>query len=95
MRINFSGAPLPGRPFSERPMTFCRPEDVSTFAGILDLIAVETGERAPREHWQEKAGGLRHRPPNAPRGNGISTWQPPARAVRTNRIYSSDQREPY
>ncbi len=52
MRIDFSGAPLCARPFSEKPMTFCQPADVGTFAGILDLIAVETGERAAREHWQ-------------------------------------------
>ncbi len=52
MRIDFSGSPLRGRPFSEKPMTFCPAQDLNAWAGILDLIAVETGERAPREHWQ-------------------------------------------
>ncbi len=52
MRLDFSGSPLRGRPFSEKPMTFCKPEDVTTLAGLIDLIAIETGERAAREHWQ-------------------------------------------
>ncbi len=52
MRINFSGAPLHARPFSEKPMTFCQPADLGTFAGMLDLIAIETGESTAREHWQ-------------------------------------------
>jgi phenylacetate-CoA ligase len=54
MRIDFSKAPIKNRAFSEKPMTFIDQSSKDFFAGIIDLIAIETGSRVAREHWQQK-----------------------------------------
>jgi phenylacetate-CoA ligase len=54
MRIDFSKAPIKNRAFSEKPMTFIDQPSKDFFAGIIDLIAIETGNRIAREHWQQK-----------------------------------------
>jgi phenylacetate-coenzyme A ligase PaaK-like adenylate-forming protein len=54
MRIDFSKAPIKNRAFSQKPMTFIDQSSKDFFAGIIDLIAIETGNRIAREHWQQK-----------------------------------------
>ena len=43
---------LPIERFSEKPMTFIDTEIKNYFSNMLDLIAVETGNRKAREYWQ-------------------------------------------
>jgi phenylacetate-CoA ligase len=52
MRLEFSQLPLANRAFSDKPMTFCEPESLGKLAEIIDLIAIETGNRKACEHWQ-------------------------------------------
>ena len=54
MRFDFSTLPLKNRAFSEKPMTFIDPEAKNSLAAIIDLVAIETGNRAAREYWQHK-----------------------------------------
>lgn len=54
MRFDFSTLPLKNRAFSERPMTFIDQEAKGLLTAIIDLVAIETGHRAAREHWQRK-----------------------------------------
>ena len=54
MRFDFSKVPLKNRAFSEKPMTFIDEEAKNVLAAIIDLVAIETGNRAAREHWQHK-----------------------------------------
>lgn len=54
MRFDFSDLPLKSRAFSEKPMTFIDPAPKNFLAAITDLVAVETGNRTAREHWQLK-----------------------------------------
>ena len=54
MRFDFSKVPLKNRAFSEKPMTFIDPAPKNFLAAIIDLVAIETGNRAAREHWQHK-----------------------------------------
>jgi phenylacetate-CoA ligase len=54
MRFDFSKVPLKNRAFSEKPMTFIDPEPKNFLAAIIDLVAIESGNRAAREHWQNK-----------------------------------------
>ena len=54
MRFNFSELPLKNRAFSEKPMTFIDPEPKHFLASIIDLMAIETGNRTAREYWQRK-----------------------------------------
>ena len=54
MRFDFSKVPLKNRAFSEKPMTFIDQEAKNFLAAIIDLVAIETGNRAAREHWQHK-----------------------------------------
>jgi len=52
MRLDFSRLPLTNRAFSERPMTFCDPQSISVLSAVIELIAIETGDRKARERWQ-------------------------------------------
>jgi phenylacetate-coenzyme A ligase PaaK-like adenylate-forming protein len=54
MLFDFSTAPLKNRAFSERPMTFIEQEPKNTLAAIMDVVAIETGNRAARTYWQQK-----------------------------------------
>ena len=54
LHLDFSQAPLKNRSFSEKPMSFIE-ETPKTFLGsIIELVAIETGNRTAREHWQCK-----------------------------------------
>jgi phenylacetate-coenzyme A ligase PaaK-like adenylate-forming protein len=53
MRLDFSDMPIKDRAFSEKPMTFCDPEPKNFLSAILDIAAIETGNPAPRRHWQD------------------------------------------
>ena len=52
MKIDFSQLPLTNRAFGEKPMQFCETGHKNVLSSIIDLIAVETGDRKAREHWQ-------------------------------------------
>src|SRR5579863_5096014 len=54
MTFDFSRAPLKNRAFSERPMTFIDQEPKNFLAAIIDLLAIETGNRTARDYWQKK-----------------------------------------
>ena len=54
MRFDFSSLPLKNRAFSERPMAFMDQEAKNFLSAILDLAAIETGNRAARELWQQR-----------------------------------------
>jgi len=53
MKFDFSQLPLKNRAFSEKPMTFCDKEPKQFLSTIIDLIAIETGNRKARENWQK------------------------------------------
>ena len=52
MRIDFSEVPLKNKAFSERPMLFIDETPKTFLSMIIDLIAIETGNREARENWQ-------------------------------------------
>jgi phenylacetate-CoA ligase len=54
MSLDFSTLPFKNRAFSERPMTFIDEAPRNHLHAIIDLIAIETGNRTAREHWQRK-----------------------------------------
>jgi phenylacetate-CoA ligase len=54
MPFDFSKMSLKNRAFSEKPMTFIDQETKYCLSTIIDLVAIETGNRAAREHWQQK-----------------------------------------
>jgi len=54
MRIDFSEVPLKNRAFSEKPMSFVDEEPKTFLSAIIDVAAIETGNRTAREHWQHK-----------------------------------------
>src|SRR5271169_1305112 len=54
MRFNFSSLPIKNRAFSETPLTFVDQQSKSFLSAIMDLILIETGNRAAREYWQQK-----------------------------------------
>jgi phenylacetate-coenzyme A ligase PaaK-like adenylate-forming protein len=54
LRFDFSEAPLKNRAFSDEPMSFIDEAAKNALATIIDLVAIETGNRAAREHWQQK-----------------------------------------
>jgi phenylacetate-CoA ligase len=54
MGFDFSKIPLKNRAFSENPMTFIDQEPKHFLGAIIDLVAIETGNRTAREHWQDK-----------------------------------------
>src|SRR5581483_9033383 len=53
MRWDFSDLPLKDTAFSGRPMTFIDQEPKNFLAAMMDVIAIETGNRTAREHWQQ------------------------------------------
>jgi phenylacetate-coenzyme A ligase PaaK-like adenylate-forming protein len=53
MRIDFSQTELMDNAFSDRPMTFCDPAPKNFLLAVLDLVAIETGNRRARENWQK------------------------------------------
>jgi phenylacetate-CoA ligase len=68
MPFNFSNIPLKNRAFSEKPMTFIDEETKYFLAAIIDLVAIETGNRTAREYWQHKQlqNLLQHAAQNSP-----------------------------
>jgi phenylacetate-coenzyme A ligase PaaK-like adenylate-forming protein len=54
MQFDFSKLPLKNRAFSEKPMTFIDRGPKNLLASMIDLIAIETGNRVAREYWQYK-----------------------------------------
>ncbi len=54
MRLDFSSLPLKNRAFSDKPFTFIDEASKSFLSVILNLAAIETGDRRPRECWQQK-----------------------------------------
>jgi phenylacetate-CoA ligase len=52
--LDFSEAPLKNRAFSDKPMSFVDEAPKTFLSAIIDLVAIETGNRAAREHWQHK-----------------------------------------
>jgi hypothetical protein len=54
MLLNLSELPFKNRAFSGKPMTFIDQAPKNFLAAIVDLIAIETGNRAAREYWQNE-----------------------------------------
>jgi phenylacetate-CoA ligase len=54
MRFDFSEAPLKNRAFSEKPMSFIEEAPKAVLDAIIELVAIETGNRVACEHWQHK-----------------------------------------
>jgi phenylacetate-CoA ligase len=54
MQFDFSKVPLKNRAFSEKPMTFIDQDAKNFLAAVIDVAAIETGNRAAREYWQHK-----------------------------------------
>lgn len=54
MRLDFSDLPLKETAFSDKPMTFIDQEPKYFLGAVMDLVAIETGGRRAREHWQQK-----------------------------------------
>ena len=54
MQLDFSKVPLKNRAFSEKPMTFIDQDAKNFLAAVIDVVAIETGNRAAREYWQHK-----------------------------------------
>ncbi|MGO9947694.1 MAG: hypothetical protein ACLPWG_12680, partial [Steroidobacteraceae bacterium] len=54
MILDFSALPFKNRAFSEKPMTFIDQAPKEFLSAIIDLIAIETGNRTAREYWQNK-----------------------------------------
>lgn len=52
MRLSFSDLPIRNRAFSEKPMTFCDQGPKNCLSAIVDVAAIETGNRNARDHWQ-------------------------------------------
>lgn len=53
MRLDFSSFPLKNRAFSDKPMTFIDKLPKEYLSAIIDVVAIESGKRAAREHWQQ------------------------------------------
>src|SRR5581483_10177929 len=54
MLFDFTRVGLTNRAFSARPMTFIDQEPKNFMAALMDVVAVETGNRTAREHWQQQ-----------------------------------------
>jgi phenylacetate-CoA ligase len=54
LHLDFSDAPLKNRAFCEKPMAFIDEAPKALLGAIIDVVAIETGNRAAREHWQHK-----------------------------------------
>jgi phenylacetate-coenzyme A ligase PaaK-like adenylate-forming protein len=52
MRFDFSDIAMNSSGLSRKPMTFCDTEPKQLFSAVVDLIAVETGDRKARDNWQ-------------------------------------------
>lgn len=50
--VDFSRLPLADTALDPGPMRFMRTDGLRTLAGIMEICAVETGERGAREKWQ-------------------------------------------
>jgi hypothetical protein len=46
LRLDFSEAPLKNRAFSEKPMSFVDEAPKALLGAIIDVVAIETGNRA-------------------------------------------------
>jgi phenylacetate-coenzyme A ligase PaaK-like adenylate-forming protein len=54
MHFDFSKLRLKNRAFSEKPMTFIDEAPRNVLAAVTDIVAIETGNRTARDHWQFK-----------------------------------------
>lgn len=54
MRLDFSSLPLKNRAFSDKPVTFIDEAPKSFLTRIINLAAIETGDRKARERWQQR-----------------------------------------
>lgn len=54
MRFDFSTFPLKNRAFADKPMTFVDQASKTFMTVIMEIAMIETGNRAAREHWQQK-----------------------------------------
>lgn len=54
MKLDLSNVRISNRGFSEQPMRFVDPEPKKFLSDIIDLIALETGNRKAREYWQRR-----------------------------------------
>src|SRR5579863_1250056 len=52
MRFNLSDIQLRPHAFSGSSMTFFAPQTKSVLSTIMEIAALETGDRRAREHWQ-------------------------------------------
>jgi phenylacetate-CoA ligase len=52
--LDFSEVPLKNRAFSEKSMSFIEEPTKSALGAIIELAAIETGNRTACEHWQHK-----------------------------------------
>jgi phenylacetate-coenzyme A ligase PaaK-like adenylate-forming protein len=52
MRFDFSDIRLKNKAFDAKSMAFLEPRTRDFFATVLELAALETGDRRAREHWQ-------------------------------------------
>ncbi len=53
MRLDFSQLPLKEIAFSELPMGFLESTASNFLGAVMDLVAIETGNRVAREQWQQ------------------------------------------
>src|ERR1700678_1182817 len=53
MRLDFSQLPLKEIAFSELPMGFLESTASNFLGAVVDLVAIETGNRVAREQWQQ------------------------------------------
>src|SRR3977135_3687820 len=54
VKLDLSNIKIGTRAFCESPMRFVDPEPKQMLSDVIDLIAIETGNRKAREHWQQK-----------------------------------------
>src|SRR4051812_2930948 len=54
MKIDLSNIKMSTRAFCESPMRFVDREPKQALSDVIDLIAIETGNRKARERWQQK-----------------------------------------
>jgi phenylacetate-CoA ligase len=88
MKLDFSDVPLKAEAFDARPMRFLEPATRDFLATILEIVALETGPRAPREVWAsrqtrnllghavERSAFWRKRIDSRARGAGALTFVP-------------------
>jgi phenylacetate-coenzyme A ligase PaaK-like adenylate-forming protein len=54
MQFDFSDAPFRRQAFSEKAMSFIDQAPKNVLAAVIDLVAIETGNRNARDYWQHK-----------------------------------------